>query len=84
MKFKPLNLHCEIEPIKQDSFIASQDQMFEEKGKVMSIADGVTKVKVNEIAYFDSWLCARFIDSEGKTRYLIPEENIRAVETDEA
>ncbi len=78
---KPINFHCEILPIAQDAFIGDQDtNTFEEKGTIISIADEVTKVKVGQVCYFDSWLCTKYPDADGKLRYLIQEENIRAIE----
>lgn len=80
MQFIPLNRHVEVKPVEQKSIVATANEVYEEKGAVLSIADGVTAVKVGEICYFDSWLCAKYPDSEGNIRYLVPEENIRAVE----
>lgn len=80
MKFQPLNKHVEVEPIEQTSIIATQNNTFEEKGKVISIADGVTLVAVGDVAFFDSWLVAKYSDEQGNKRYLVPEEAIRAKE----
>lgn len=83
MKFQPLNKHVEVEPIEQTSIIATQNSTFEEKGKVISIASEVTLVAVGDVAFFDSWLVAKYSDANGNKRYLVPEEAIRAKETDE-
>ena len=85
MKFIPLNHHLEIKPIKQDNFIPSSDTTYEEKGEVMSVAKEVpeTFVKVGDIVYFDSYLCAKFPDETGAVRYLIETDAIRAKETNE-
>lgn len=80
MIFQPLNKHVEVKPINVAGVIATQGATFEEKGTVISIADGVTLVDVGDIAYFDSWLCAKYVDEQGQDRYLVPEENIRAKE----
>lgn len=78
--FKPLNKHVEVEPIEQTSIIATQSSTFEEKGRVLSIAEGVTLVAVGDVAFFDSWLVAKYSDGNGNKRYLVPEEAIRAKE----
>lgn len=80
MVFQPLNKHVEVSPIEQTSIISSQSATFEEKGEVLTIAEGVTLVKPGDIVFFDSWLVAAYTDSDGKKRWLVPEENIRAKE----
>lgn len=83
MIFQPLNGHVEIQPDEQNTIVQQRDTTFEERGVVMSVAQEVTKIRVGERVYFDSWLCSKFTDSTGKIRYLVPEENIRAVERTE-
>lgn len=80
MIFQPKNKHVEVKPLETQSIISSKDVSYEEKGTVMSIADDVTKVTVGVCAYFDSWQAAKFTDSNGETRWLVPEEAIRAIE----
>jgi len=41
------------------------------------------KIKEGDIVYFDSWMAAKFPDSEGKIRFLVQEEHVRAIERDE-
>lgn len=83
MIFQPLNKHVEIKPIEIAGVMAVQSSIYEEKGEVISIADGVTAVKVGDVAFFDSYLCAKYTDDQGKMRYLVPEESIRAKESNE-
>lgn len=78
--FKPINKHIEIKPIEAKSIIATSSDVYEEKGSVISVAEEVTKVKVGDIAYFDSWLSAKYPDKDGNVRYLISEDAVRAVE----
>lgn len=82
MAFQPLNRHVEVEPVETSSIIQSKDVTYEEKGKVISIAANVYIVKVGETVYFDSWLVSKYVGNDGKTRWLVPEDNIRAKETD--
>lgn len=82
MSFFPIHKHVEVQPIEEDSIIAQNNTTFEEKGTVLSFD---TKCEyawnVGDIVYFDAWLIAKYFDSEGKERYLVPEENIRAYES---
>ncbi len=82
--FTPLNAHVEIEPIAQESFMETSGHTFEEKGRVLSVGLSVTCVQVGDIAYFDSYLCAKYPDSTGKVRYLVPDGAIRARERSDA
>ncbi len=83
MKFIPMNDHIEVEPLNVESVVASQETSYEEKGRVLSLPRGGANVLVGDIVYFDSWLIARYPDSEGKERYLVPFNAIRARETEE-
>jgi len=83
MIFQPLNKHVEVKPLVQTSVVITQSSTYEEKGEVISIADGVTAVKVGDVAFFDSYLCAKYPDADGNFRYLVPEDSIRAKETNE-
>lgn len=82
--FIPLNDHIEVEPINQESIVESQDTNFEEKGKIISMASSLSGwwPKVGDTVHFDSWLCAKYPDSNGKVRYLVPASAVRAYETE--
>lgn len=88
MKFIPLNLHLEIKPIEQEGIIATQSSSYEEKGLVLSVAEGVTLAKPGDIIFFDAWLCAKFPTGEQDKfgndlfHWLVQEKDIRAKETD--
>ncbi len=77
-----MNNHIEVLPIEQKSIVrSSTEHEFEEKGEVASLPDSYFGViQLGDIVYFDSWLCAKYIDSDEKERYLVKEENIRAYE----
>jgi len=82
-KFQPINKHVEVEPIEVQGFIASAGT-FEEKGKIISVAQDCTWFDggdIGKVVYFDSWTAAKFPDADGKIRYLVQEENIRAYES---
>ncbi len=91
MNIKPVNGHVIIEPMKQESFMASQRDTYEEIGIVVSIAADTIKVRgliaeapvhKGDKVYFDSWLAARY-PKEGKTDefyWLVKWEDVRAVE----
>lgn len=80
MTFQPLNSHVEVKPLEQNTVMQSKDITYEEKGVVISIADEVTRVTIGDTVFFDSWLVAKYVDSEGLERYLVPEAAIRAKE----
>ena len=80
MIFQPLNLHIEVKPFKEETIIERRDHTYEERGEVLSIADGVTLVAVGDVVFFDSWLVAQYQDSDGNKRFLVPQENVRAKE----
>lgn len=82
MKFTPINRHVEVEPIEENSVVATQSAVYEEKGKVLSCADDCDMAwDVGDIVYFDAWLVAKYKSSDEKERWLVPEENIRAYES---
>lgn len=85
MQFKPLTRHVEVQPIKEEIFGDAQEALYEERGTVVSIADGVTTVKVGDIVFFESWLCKKSLtgekleSGEEKVRYLVQEDNLLGV-----
>lgn len=79
--FTPHNKHIEVDPIEQDSVVASQNTTFEEKGRVLAAADDCEyNWEEGDIVYFDAWLVAKYVDKDGKERYLVPEDKVRAYE----
>lgn len=84
MKFQPLNKHIEVEPIEEGGIISSQTSTYEEKGKVLSYADDCDYGwDAGDVVFFDAWMCAKYKDSAGRERWLVPEESIRAYESTE-
>lgn len=84
MTFQPVNSHVEVKPIETNSIIQSKDVTYEERGVVMSVSKNLIEFLEVDIlgkcVYFDSWQAAKFIDSEGEARWLVPLEAIRAYE----
>ncbi len=79
--FTPYNQHLEVEPALPTGIIQTANTVYDESGKVLSIAeDCERKWEIGSTVFFDQWLVARFTDTEGKTRYLVPESAIRAYE----
>lgn len=74
----PINFHVLIRPIKQEGIFAGN--VYDEKGEVLSVPGKIPDIKPGEIVYFDSWLAAKYTDKDDKEFWLIPFENIRAVE----
>lgn len=85
---KPVNDHLLIEPVKQESFIASQRDSYEEIGVVVAVPEIITnayeneKPKVGDKVYFDSWMCAKFPKDKESFYYLVKWDDVRAVSND--
>lgn len=93
---KPIQGNILIEPIKEETAWSTASTQYEERGKVIEIADdlkeltGLTNsgtiivkeslVKAGDIIYFDSWQAAKFKDGEGKDIWLVHIDAVRAVE----
>ncbi len=83
--FTPINKHVEVEPIKEESITYTPGSNFEAKGKVISFDEDDCEREwgVGTVVFFDPWLVAKFTDSQGKERWLVPEDAIRAYESSE-
>ncbi len=86
--FTPINKHIQIEPLEEQSYVASSQMTYEEKGTVIAIADDWSRAipnkwapfNVGDVVYFDSWVAAKYPDEGGNIRYLVPFDAIRAYE----
>lgn len=76
----PLNNYIQIEPEEHQEFIATTSTTYDEIGKVIAVADGITQVSPGDRVYFDSWMAAKFPAGEGKHYWLVPYSNIKAYE----
>lgn len=85
---KPVNGHLLIDPVKHETFVASQRDTFQEIGVITGLpADrpllmpGVeTQPAVGDKVYFDSWLAAKFPKNDTEHYWLVKWEDVRAVE----
>ena len=77
---KPINGHVQIEPEQHQDFIASMTPTYDEIGIVIAVADGIDGLYAGDKVYFDSWMASKFPAGEGKHNWLIPYENIKAIE----
>jgi co-chaperonin GroES (HSP10) len=93
---KPVNGHLLIEPLPQESFIASDRETYQEIGVVIdydadfeddtTVWTGTTLSKPPQLinkgdkVYFDSWLAAKFPKDRDSFYWLVEWSNIRAVE----
>lgn len=80
---KPVNNHILIEPIKHESFISSQKDVYEEVGIVVTFANGLENVQVGMRVYFDSWLAARYPKNDKEDFWLVRWEDVRAIDNEE-
>lgn len=87
---KPINGHVLIEPLPQESFIASDREVYQEIGVVVDydgyIDGGMSKnstLSPGDKVYFDSWLAAKFPKNDKESYWLVKYEDIRAIESHE-
>ncbi len=87
---KPINGHVLIEPLKHETFIASQRDTFEEVGIVLAVPELFEEIalaecpKVGDKVFFDSWKASKYpkLDGEnGDYFWLVEILDIRAIET---
>jgi co-chaperonin GroES (HSP10) len=85
---KPVNGHILIEPITHESFMATQNDTYQEIGVVRGIPTEDLPpfsftVKVGDKVFFDSWLAARYPKAGGRPDefyWLVKWEDVRAIE----
>lgn len=84
----PINSHILIEPAKEETAFQTSQQTYEERGKVLAIADDLqeyplaTPFQVGDFVFFDSWVSARYKDAQGNEHWVVPYQHVRAVEKD--
>ncbi len=85
----PVNGHLLIEPVKHESFVASQRETFEEIGVVLAIDPDFKQgmllsrerwLEIGDKVYFDGWLAAKFPKNDDEWYWLVKWEDVRAVE----
>lgn len=93
---QPVNGHILIKPEKHESFMAQQQETYEEIGVVLALDENLKPMKgtyqgvmqygdaplnVGDKVYFDAWLAAKFpSEKEGEHYWLVKWEDVRAVE----
>ncbi len=85
---RPVNGHILIEPLKEESFMASQKEVYEEVGVVIDIdtellnrPDKPFNLKQGDRVYFDSYLAAKYPSGTAdKFFWLVKWEDVRSVE----
>lgn len=76
---KPVNGHILIEPVKHESFVASQKETYEEVGVVVD--DVNFELRKGDKVFFDSYLAAKYPTGEGDEYFwLVKWEDVRAIE----
>lgn len=56
----PVNDHLLIEPVKHESFMASEHDKYDEIAVVKALADGVEGIPVGAKVYFDSYMAKKY------------------------
>ncbi len=78
---KPVNGHLLIEPLKQDTFMAHENGVYQEIGVIISIPNENYGAKQGDKVYFDSWLAAKYPTGKGNDFYwLVKWDDVRAIE----
>lgn len=86
---KPINGHLLIEPVKHETFMASEKGTYEEIGKVIELpatgcgssTSAYGHISVGDSVYFDSWLAAKYPTGNGNDFFwLVPYKDIRAID----
>ena len=83
-KLIPVNKHLLIEPVKHEAFISSQNETYQEIGKVLALPNEwdifeSTAVDIGDYVYFDSWLASKFpSETDGEHYWLVKWEDVRA------
>lgn len=91
----PVNSHILIEPVKHESFMATQKGTYEEIGVVLEFDEScipldytsgksagqlVSLLKKGDKVYFDSWLAAKYPKNDEEWYWLVKWEDVRAIE----
>lgn len=91
----PVNGHLLIEPLKNEGFISSSNETFQEIGVIVGLPEehlmdskgiyiNAPHLTVGDKVYFDAWLAAKFPkDDKGEYYWLVKWEDVRAVEKHE-
>lgn len=84
MSVKPVNGHLLIEPLKHESFVASDKDVFQEVGVVVDMANDVYTETQSQMkgwkVYFDSWLAGKFPKEDGTFFWLVRWSDVKAIE----
>ena len=86
----PVNGHLLIEPLKNEGFISSSSDTYQEIGVVVGLPNttglslSAPSVKIGDKIYFDAWLAAKFPKgNNGEFFWLVKWEDVRAIEHEE-
>lgn len=75
MTFIPYNNKIQIEPIKEEMFMESEDPVLSEMGKVVAIGKDVKFCKVGDTLFFTSWGVDKTPVQDGKNFYVVEENS---------
>lgn len=81
MTIKPINSHVLIEPVSEQGAFQSSQTTYEERGKILALAEEVQGLSIGMYVYFDSWTAAKYKDGEGNEHWVVPYSHIRAYES---
>ena len=79
---QPVNNHLLIEPLKHETFMASDKDIYEEIGVVIGFPqESNFPIKNGDKVFFDSWLAAKYREGD-KTYWLVNWNDVRAIDED--
>jgi len=76
---RPVNNYLLIEPLKHESFVASEKGTFEEVGKVLAVASDISGVEIGQSVLFDSWLVGKY-ELPNKVVWLVSWGDVKAID----
>ena len=79
---QPVNGHLLIQPIEHESFVATSQNTYEERGIVLAVAEGLKdRVTAGDRVYFDAWLAAKFPGEKPNSyNWFVKWEDVRSIE----
>jgi co-chaperonin GroES (HSP10) len=73
--FIPYLTKIQVEPVKKDTMLMSDQKDYQEMGKVIAVGSKVKFVKKGDLLYFTSWGVDKTPEVDGKSYYVVEESS---------
>lgn len=73
--FKPYHNKIQIEPIKKDTMLMTEQKDYQEMGRVIAVGENVRFVKKGDLLYFTSWGVDKTPEIDGKSYYVVEDSS---------